>query len=54
MEIIGNHEPFEMVRGEGCDNCNFIGYRGQLGLFEMLVADESIERLIMERSILVA
>lgn len=50
LEIIGENQKFELVSGEGCDNCNFVGYRGQLGLFEMLVATESIERLVMERA----
>lgn len=36
--------------GVGCDNCNGIGYRGQSGIFELLVADEEIERLVMERA----
>ena len=50
MEIIGNHGHFELVRGEGCDYCNFVGFKGQLGLFEMLVTNESIERMVMERA----
>jgi type IV pilus assembly protein PilB len=51
LEICGeNIAGFKFMRGAGCDYCNLIGYRGQLGLFEMLVANEEIERLIMERS----
>jgi type II secretion system protein E len=51
LEIIGENNPdFQFIRGEGCDYCNSIGYRGQLGLFEMLNATEEIERLVMERS----
>ena len=51
LEIIGeNNTDFKFVRGEGCEYCNSIGYRGQLGLFEMLNASEEIERLVMERS----
>jgi type II secretion system protein E len=50
LDLIGSKDKFELVRGEGCDNCNFIGYRGQIGLFEMLVANEPVERLVMERS----
>lgn len=50
VEIIGSGERFELFRGEGCDNCNFIGYRGQIGLFEMLTTNENIERLVMERA----
>ncbi len=49
-EIIGSNEKFDLVRGQGCDNCNSIGYRGQIGLFEMLIANEPVERLVMERA----
>jgi type II secretion system protein E len=40
----------QLMVGTGCPECNQIGYRGQIGIFEMLLAEESIERLIMERS----
>jgi type IV pilus assembly protein PilB len=51
LEICGKESALIQFRhGEGCDYCNSIGYRGQLGLFEMLVANEEIERLVMERS----
>jgi len=36
--------------GVGCEKCNFIGYKGQTGIFELLTTDEEIERLIMENS----
>jgi type II secretion system protein E len=51
LEMIGeNTSGFTFMRGVGCEYCNSIGYRGQLGLFEMLVTSEEIERLVMERS----
>lgn len=51
LEIIGPRQPADLfVHGRGCEFCNFIGYRGQVGLFEMLVTTEELERLIMERS----
>lgn len=51
LEIIGeisNKDHFS--HGHGCEYCNFVGYRGQIGLFEMLLTSEEIERLVMERS----
>jgi type II secretory ATPase GspE/PulE/Tfp pilus assembly ATPase PilB-like protein len=52
QQLIGGEEDAsgEYFCGAGCDHCNFIGYRGQLGLFEMLKTTEEIERLLMERS----
>lgn len=40
----------EMVptfRGTGCDNCYGTGYRGRVGIFEMMQLNEEIRRLIM-------
>lgn len=51
LEMLGNgDEGIRFIKGKGCDYCNSIGYRGQIGLFEMLVGNEEIERLVMERS----
>jgi type IV pilus assembly protein PilB len=51
MELIGGDAPqIQFFHGQGCDHCNHIGYRGQIGLFEMLKTTEEIERLVMERS----
>jgi type II secretory ATPase GspE/PulE/Tfp pilus assembly ATPase PilB-like protein len=35
-------------RGKGCKECNQIGYRGRRGVYEMLVLEESIRRMILE------
>ncbi len=51
LEMLGNDDNgIRFIKGKGCDYCNSIGYRGQIGLFEMLVGNEEIERLVMERS----
>ncbi len=51
LEILGGlNDGIELYQGRGCDHCNNIGYRGQIGLFEMLITTEAIERLVMERS----
>ena len=34
----------------GCDKCNKTGYKGRVGLHELLVADDSIKKLIQERA----
>ncbi|HEX2952392.1 MAG TPA: ATPase, T2SS/T4P/T4SS family [Bacillota bacterium] len=39
---------FPLVSGQGCDQCSEIGYRGQVGLYELLVTNERIARLVME------
>ena len=36
--------------GKGCDACGGTGYRGRLGIFELLPVDEEIKDLILARS----
>lgn len=36
-------------RGKGCDYCNGTGYRGRIAIFELLVINEEIRKLIYER-----
>jgi len=36
--------------GKGCDECRHTGYQGRTGIFELMVVNEEIRRLIMERA----
>ncbi len=36
--------------GKGCDYCNNTGYRGRLGIFEIMVMDDHIRELIMRHA----
>lgn len=36
--------------GDGCDNCGGIGYKGRLGIYEVLEVNEKISKLIVENS----
>ncbi len=40
--------PKVLYRGKGCQVCNNTGYKGQLGIFEILNLDEDLRRLINE------
>jgi type IV pilus assembly protein PilB len=49
--------PFEMMRGEphfhepvGCEKCGGTGYRGRLGIYEMMVMNEKIKDLLLTRA----
>ena len=51
LEMVGaGGLEIDFVNGRGCEHCNQIGYRGQIGLFEMIIASEEVERLVLERS----
>ncbi|MBT3296427.1 MAG: type II/IV secretion system protein [Verrucomicrobia bacterium] len=39
-----------MYRGTGCPDCRFTGYHGRIGLFEMIVMDDALRAMIVERS----
>ena len=45
------YSPFgaqvETFRGAGCPECNGTGYRGRMGIFELMELNEQIRRLIM-------
>ncbi len=36
------------ARGEGCGNCNATGYRGRMGIFEILVVNDELQKMIYE------
>jgi type II secretory ATPase GspE/PulE/Tfp pilus assembly ATPase PilB-like protein len=39
-----------LYRAEGCDRCNHIGYQGRMGVYELLVADAAVKRLVQARA----
>ena len=40
----------QFYRGRGCDNCNGSGYRGRMGLFEILVMDDELREMVMNQA----
>jgi len=36
--------------GKGCDYCNNTGYRGRMGIYELMVMDDALRELIMNRA----
>jgi general secretion pathway protein E len=43
-------ENITTYHGAGCDECRYTGYRGRTGIFELMVIDGEIRRLIIERA----
>lgn len=39
-------QPLTLYKPVGCEACNNIGYKGRIGIFEAIVADENIEDII--------
>jgi type IV pilus assembly protein PilB len=45
-----SEEPLTLYRGKGCKNCKQSGYWGRSGIFELLLVNEEIKKLISERA----
>jgi general secretion pathway protein E len=44
---IGKGEVKKLWRGKGCDNCQGTGYRGRTGIYELMLVDEDIRKLVI-------
>jgi len=42
--------PLTLYRGKGCKNCKHSGYWGRSGIFELLLVNEEIKKLISEKA----
>ena len=40
--------PVQIYRSEGCAGCNYTGYRGRLGIFELMLVDDEIRALVAQ------
>jgi general secretion pathway protein E len=43
-------EPEQLFVGQGCPACAHTGYQGRTGIYELLVVDETIRQLILNRA----
>ena len=42
MEILGIDEPISIYRPQGCQFCNYTGYKGRIGIHEIMYVNEAI------------
>ena len=42
-------DAFDFCEPVGCDRCSGVGYKGRIGIYEMMVVDEEIRELILRR-----
>jgi general secretion pathway protein E len=38
--------PIKVYKPEGCAGCNYSGYKGRVGIFEMMMVDDSIRQMV--------
>ena len=50
IEQYGEDGKLKMYRAVGCDKCNKTGYKGRIGLHELMIADDAAKKLIQERA----
>ncbi len=43
-------ENITFFHGRGCSECNYTGYKGRTGIFELLQLSEHVKELVLERS----
>ena len=43
-------QPEQLFEGKGCDACAQTGYQGRAGIYELLLVDEAIRQLILQRA----
>jgi type II secretory ATPase GspE/PulE/Tfp pilus assembly ATPase PilB-like protein len=50
VKLYGEGGKLKMYRAVGCDKCGKTGYKGRIGLHELMIADEDAKKLIQERA----
>lgn len=46
-----NFEKLKFFKGEGCDTCQSIGYKGRIGIYEILSTNKEIEKIILSGNV---
>jgi type II secretory ATPase GspE/PulE/Tfp pilus assembly ATPase PilB-like protein len=44
-------DKIKFFRGKGCDECNGIGYKGRIGIYEILAMSQDIEKVILSGNV---
>ena len=50
VQSYGQDGQLRLYRAVGCDKCGGSGYKGRIGLHELLVSDDAVKKLIQERA----
>jgi type IV pilus assembly protein PilB len=48
-EVVQSWKDTQLYKSVGCAHCNGTGYKGRLGIYEIMPVTEAVERLIVER-----
>ena len=50
VQSYGEEGRLKLYRAVGCEKCNQTGYKGRIGLHELMIADDAAKKLIQERA----
>ena len=50
LKLFGIDSALTLYNGKGCEHCSFTGYYGRSGIFELLVVDDDIRKLILKNA----
>jgi general secretion pathway protein E len=50
LKLIGFGSDISLYTGRGCEKCAFTGYYGRAGIFELLLVDDDIRKLILKNA----
>ncbi len=50
LKLLGIDATAALYRGKGCESCAFTGYYGRKGIFELLVVDDNVRKLILKNA----
>jgi type IV pilus assembly protein PilB len=43
-------EKIQLAKGRGCENCRHTGYKGRIGIYELMLTNEEISELMVRRA----
>jgi general secretion pathway protein E len=50
LKALGVESNTILYRGKGCEKCAYTGFMGRMGIFELLVVDDDMRRLILKKA----
>jgi general secretion pathway protein E len=50
LKLLGFDSNIALYAGKGCEKCAFTGYYGRAGIFELLLVDDDIRKLILKNA----
>ena len=50
MHLKSSKTKYEFYKGEGCEECKDTGYRGRIGIFELMIMNDKLRELVLKNA----